>query len=91
MDGTSAKSVVNKPGITELAVDYGNKRIYWINANHIESSDYDGRNQKIILSNENPVRSLTATGNQIFWYEPPKLFKTNSTIWTCNSENCGNY
>lgn len=80
---------MNKRGIKDLALDTRRKKIFWVSANTIESSDYNGKNPKVILKNNYPVRSLTAVGDRLYWYEPPKLLYPNSTIWTCNSTDCG--
>lgn len=84
-----AEIIVQKHGITELAVDSRRHRLYWVTTNEIESSDYDKKNKRVILQNTNAMRSLTVLGDQLFWYEAPNLMNPNLTIWTCNSNNCG--
>lgn len=90
MDGANVKKIISKVGITQVAIDYRRKAIFWVSSGTIESSDYFGDNRRVILMNENPVKSLTTVGSWLYWYEPPKLLNPNSTIWTCDALNCGN-
>lgn len=93
MDGKTASKIVNGTGITNLAVDYKNERIYWVRFNTIESSNYEGQNRVTITEDSKPILSLSVLNNRIFWVTSPFKVEPNSIIWTCDvtgTENCSN-
>lgn len=94
LDGTSLKKVVAKDGISELAIDRRHKRIYWSTLAHIESSNYEGGDRRVVTPIFNSITNLTVADNQLFWVTAPNGMNRKPILWTCNvtvAGICGNY
>lgn len=84
MNGTSAVKIVNESGISDLAVDYRNERIYWAKFRFVHSSNYEGGDSFIVHEDTKLILSLAVLNDQIFWATSPHKVKPNSIIWSCN-------
>lgn len=86
MDGTSLVKIIERPGISAFAIDRKEKLIYWAGATSIESADYEGYHNRVVMKISNIVTSLAVLENKLFWLYPHYGFE-DSVLWTCTLVN----
>lgn len=71
MDGSNRKTIISEGLVwpNGLAIDRPSGRLYWNDANQktIESSDLDGHNRKIIVTDVKHPYGLVVVGNHMYW------------------------
>ncbi|XP_078487826.1 uncharacterized protein LOC108949681 [Ciona intestinalis] len=89
MDGNDCVDIVkeNIKEPTTLAIDYSEHRLFWADAklNMISSSDFDGSNQKIVLSVFNYLQhpfGIAICMNEVYWTDVRAHRVLKSNKWT---------
>nr|XP_018668645.1 low-density lipoprotein receptor isoform X2 [Ciona intestinalis] len=89
MDGNDCVDIVkeNIKEPTTLAIDYSEHRLFWADAklNMISSSDFDGSNQKIVLSVYNYLQhpfGIAICMNEVYWTDVRAHRVLKSNKWT---------
>lgn len=71
MDGSNRTNLISEKLVwpNGLAIDRPTQRLYWNDGklNTIESSDFDGKNRKMIITNAPHPYGLVVVGNHIYW------------------------
>ncbi|XP_058790318.1 low-density lipoprotein receptor-related protein 1B-like isoform X2 [Phymastichus coffea] len=68
MSGENLNVIVEKSGISALALDCSGERVYWVNdVVGIESSDYDGKNLRYFHTDTATIIDISAWNKRLYW------------------------
>ena len=85
LDGSHPNVLIRNVGrVNGLTIDFEDSRIFWTDINNfrIESSDFDGRNRQVIVSNLPQPYGLTLYEDFVYWAD-----WTTKTIERANKNN----